>query len=180
VGHSAGAAIAVQMTQDGSIAPKKIVSINGALLPFPGVTAVAFPALAKLLFLNPFAAPFLAWRGSDPKAVARLIEGTGSKLDARGIDLYARLFRTERHVAAAVGMMANWDLVALKHDLPRLRVPLILVTADRDRAVPPSAADTVKAIVPKGKVIALRGAGHLAHEERPAEFEKIIREVASC
>ena len=179
-GHSAGAAIAIQMVQDGSIAPKNIISINGALLPFPGVAAVAFPALAKLLFLNPFAAPFLAWRGSDPKAVTRLIEGTGSKLDARGIDLYARLFRTERHVAAAVGMMANWDLVALKRDLPKLSVPLVLITADRDRAVPPRAANEVKALVPKAKIIPLKGLGHLAHEEAPAEFAKIIQKAASC
>ena len=47
-----------------------------------------------------------------------MIEGTGSVLDAEGLELYARLFRTRRHVAAAVGMMANWDLLALKRDLP--------------------------------------------------------------
>jgi magnesium chelatase accessory protein len=180
VGHSAGAAIAIQMVQDGSIVPKTIISLNGALMPFPGFAAIAFPMLAKVLFLNPFAAPFLAWRGSDPKAVVRLIEGTGSRLDAEGVDLYARLFRTERHVAAAVGMMANWDLLALKRELSKLSVPLVLVTADRDRAVPPSAANDVKALVPKAKIVALKGYGHLAHEEAPAEFAKLIQKAASC
>ncbi len=43
-GHSAGAAILVRMALDGAFAPRRIVSLNGALLPFPGVTGqVAAP-----------------------------------------------------------------------------------------------------------------------------------------
>jgi magnesium chelatase accessory protein len=178
VGHSAGAAIAVRMALDGSIAPETIVSINGALMPFPGLAAVAFPTLAKLLFLNPFAAPFLARRANDNGSIARLIRGTGSRLDPRGIDLYARLFRTERHMAATVGMMANWDLLALKRDLPKLRSPLVLVAADRDRAVAPHVAGDVRSIVPRARIVSVQGYGHLAHEEAPAIFDQIIRDAA--
>jgi magnesium chelatase accessory protein len=162
------------MAMDGSIEPRRIVSLNGALMPFSGAAAVAFPALARLLFLNPFAAPLLAWRGSDPKAVARLIKGTGSNLDATGLDLYARLFRTKRHVAAAVGMMANWDLVSLRRDISRLSVPLTLVAADGDRAVPPQDADKIAALVPRAKLVSVKGFGHLAHEEAPALVANII------
>lgn len=175
--HSAGAAIAIRMALDCTIAPKAIYSFNGALMPFPGIAAVAFPALAKLLFLNPFAAPFLARRVNDNDSVARLIRGTGSHLDARGIDLYARLFRTERHMAATVGMMANWDLLTLKRDLAKLRSPLILVTADRDRTVSPQVAKDAKALVPDARIVAIRGYGHLAHEEAPALFDAAIRDT---
>ena len=178
-GHSAGAAIAIRMALDGTISPRRIVSINGALMPFPGVAAFAFPALARLLFLNPLAAPLLAWRGSDPKAVARLIAGTGSHLDPEGLEFYARLFRTQRHVSAAVGMMAKWDLVSLKHDLPRLPVPLTLVAANKDRAVPPKDAERVAAIVPGSKVVSVKGFGHLAHEEAPALIANIIQQAAA-
>ncbi len=180
IGHSAGAAVAIRMALDGSIRPQRIVSLNGALMPFPGVAAMAFPALAKILFLNPFAAPFLAWRASDPKAVERLIAGTGSVLDAQGLELYARLFRTQRHVAAAVGMMANWDLQALKRDLPALAVPLTLVAADLDRAVPPRDADAIAGLVPKAQIIPVKNFGHLAHEEAPQLFADIIEEAAQC
>ena len=176
--HSAGAAIAVRMAIDGTITPDTIVSLNGALMPFPGLAAVAFPTLAKLLFLNPLAASFLARRARDNEAVARLIRGTGSRLDPRGIDLYARLFRTERHMAATVGMMANWDLLALKRDLPKLRVPLVLVAADRDRAVAPHVAGDVRSIVPGARIVPVQGYGHLAHEEAPVIFDQIIRDVA--
>ena len=178
-GHSAGAAIAVRMTIDGTIAPRRILSLNGALKPFGGFAAVAFPALARILFLNPVAAPFLAWRASDPRSVARLIEGTGSILDMEGLDYYARLLRTERHVGAAVGMMANWDLASLKRDLPCLKVPLILVAADKDLAVPPSDANDIAAIVPMSTVIAVKGFGHLAHEEAPDLIAGIIMQAAA-
>ena len=176
VGHSAGAAIAIRMTLDGAIAPHKILSLNGALRPFPGVAAVAFPALAKILFLNPFAAPLLAWRASSPRAVDRLISGTGSVLDAEGIELYSRLLRTERHVGAAAGMMANWDLAPLQRDLPALAPPLILVAADRDKAVPPRDARAVQKTLPSAKIIPFKDYGHLAHEEAPAGIAAIIRQ----
>jgi magnesium chelatase accessory protein len=178
VGHSAGAAIALRMALDGTIAPKAVVSLNGALLPFPGLGAIAFPALAKLLFLNPFAAPFLSRRAGAPGAVTRLIEGTGSRLDEAGLDFYARLFRTERHVAAAGGMMANWDLRPLKADLKRLAAKLTLVSAERDKAVPASVALEVAGLVPGAKLIELPGLGHLAHEENPATVARMIR--AAC
>lgn len=174
VGHSAGAAIAIRMTLDGAITPRRIVSLNGALMPFPGIAAAAFPALAKLLFLNPFAVPVLTWRASSPSAVAGLIEGTGSHLDALGLDLYGRLFATRRHVAAAVGMMANWDLLALKRELSRLSTPLTLIAADGDRAVPPRDAGAIATIVPGAKVLPVKGYGHLAHEEAPDLFAGLI------
>lgn len=180
VGHSAGAAIALRMALDGTIAPARIVSLNGALMPFPGAASFLFPAMARLLFLNPLAVPILAWRASDPAAVRRLIEGMGSRLDAEGLRLYARLFATRRHVAAAVGMMANWDLPALKRDLGRLEVPLTLVAAQGDRAVPARDAGAIAGLVRDGKVLSFAHYGHLAHEEAPELFADLIAAEAQA
>jgi magnesium chelatase accessory protein len=172
-GHSAGAAILLRMALDHAIAPERAIALNGALSPFPGVAALLFPALAKMLFLNPFAAPLLARRAADPAAVGSMIAGTGSTLDARGIDLYTRLLRTERHLEATLAMMANWDLRPLQRDLPRLSVPLTLVVAEGDRAVPPSAAEATRGVLPEAKIVRVEG-GHLAHEEHPAALAKVI------
>lgn len=174
VGHSAGAAVALRMTLDGAVAPRAVVSLNGALAPWPGLAAVIFPTLAKLTLLNPFVVPFLTHRAADPQAVRRLIRGTGSDLDARGLDLYRRLLRTERHVEATLSMMANWDLRPLQRDLPRLAVPLTLVAAERDRAVPPGIAREVGALVPGSTVVSVPGLGHLAHEEAPQTLADLI------
>jgi magnesium chelatase accessory protein len=174
IGHSAGAAILARMALDGAIAPKLIVSLNGAFLPFGGLAAMILSPLAKALTFNPFVPQFFAWRGSDPAAVRRLIAGTGSTLDADGERLYGKLVANSGHVAAALQMMANWDLRALVRDLPRLRCALLLVSASNDRAIPPDVARQVRDLVPQARLELVSGFGHLLHEEDPARIAEII------
>ncbi|MGH1551379.1 hypothetical protein ACRAWF_01845 [Streptomyces sp. L7] len=57
------------------------------------------------------------------------MKGTGSTIDATGERLYRRLVGSPGHVAAALEMMANWDLHPLGRDLPRLKTALLLVAA---------------------------------------------------
>jgi magnesium chelatase accessory protein len=178
VGHSAGAAIALRMRLQGRIGEGGVVAINGALKPFPGAAGHIFPAMAKLLFLNPLAIQTFTWRAGRPGAVSRLIEGTGSRIDASGLGYYARLFRTSGHVAGALGMMANWDLQPLVDDLPNLTGPVTLIAGENDRAVPPSVAREVAAIVHGADVVHVPGLGHLAHEEAPEQVAEIVRRVA--
>ena len=177
VGHSAGAAIAIRMALDGA-ARAPIVAINGALRPFAGMTAPLFQGLATLLLLNPLAAHLFAAQARDRSRVARLIEGTGSRIDDSGLEFYARLFRAPGHVAGTLGMMANWDLGSLQRDLRKLTAPLTLVVGTRDAAVPQSVADDVAASVPRAEIVKLVGLGHLAHEERPDLVADIILRVA--
>lgn len=178
VGHSAGAAILARMCIDKKIAPRTLISLNGALLPFPGMGGIVFPAMAKLLFLNSLMPRVFAWQARDPKAVERVITGTGSRLDSTGIAFYTRLFRSPRHVSAALAMMAQWDLDGLKRDLPRLATPLVLVTAEHDKAVSPDKAFKVRELVPSARVEYVRGLGHLAHEEDPRTIAEIIFKAA--
>jgi magnesium chelatase accessory protein len=180
VAHSAGAAVAIRMTLDAAISPRAIVAINGALKPFPGAAGTLFPALAKLLFVNPLVPSLVAWRAGDTRAIERLIKGTGSHLDAKAADFYARLIRTPAHVEGALGMMANWNLAPLVADLPRLSCPLTLIVGMGDTAVPPDVADGVKARLPSARIERLAGLGHLAHEERPDLVGQIILRVAGA
>jgi magnesium chelatase accessory protein len=179
VGHSAGAAIMLRMTLDGIIRPRALVSLNGALLPFGGAVSQFFSPLAKLLMLNPLVPRLFAWRASDRSAIERLIRNTGSTIDRRGLELYQRLVASPRHVAAALAMMANWDLVPLLRDLPKLQVPLLLVTGGNDRAISPDQAFRVQERLPTAKISYLRGLGHLAHEERPIEIADLIAQWAA-
>ena len=177
-GHSAGAAILARMTLGGAIAPGSITSLNGAFLPLQGVAAQVFSPLARVLVGLPGVPQLFAWQAGRPGTVDRLLEGTGSVLDAAGVAGYARLVADPGHVQAALGMMAQWDLAPLVRDLPRLDTRLLLVTGDRDRSVPPAQASAVSAMVPGARVVTLAGLGHLAHEERPAEAAALILEQA--
>jgi magnesium chelatase accessory protein len=174
VGHSAGAALLARMCLDQQIAPRLLISLNGALLPFGGIAGVVFSPLAKVLAANALAARLVARRGENAQRVADVLEGTGSKLDARGLELYRRLFASPGHVASALQMMAGWDLVPLRRRLPNLQVPLLLVAASDDRAVAPETSMTVRDCVPRARVTYVRNVGHLAHEERPAEIAELI------
>jgi magnesium chelatase accessory protein len=178
VGHSAGAAILLRMTLDAQLAPQAVVALNGALLPFTGVAGLLFLPLAKLLSFNPWIPRLLARRALDRNAVERLVEGTGSRLSARQVDLYVRLLGRAAHVQGALDMMANWDLRALARDLPRLTVPLTLVVAERDRTVPPAQADQLRALLPAARIVRLPGLGHLAHEEQAVQVAAVIEKAA--
>jgi magnesium chelatase accessory protein len=174
VGHSAGAAIALRMQLDGRLGSARLISLNGALQPFPGAAGHIFPAMAKLLFLNPLAIQLFALRAGRPGAIARLMESTGSKIDIAGLEDYRLLLRTTGHIAGALGMMANWNLQPLVADLSRLTSPLTLIAAENDRAVPPRVAKAVKAMVPASRLILLPALGHLAHEEAPGRIAEMV------
>jgi magnesium chelatase accessory protein len=175
VGHSAGAAILARMCLDGSIAPRLLVSLNGAFLPYGGPAANFFSPLAKMLVLNPFVPSFFAWQAGSRGAVERLIGNTGSTIEPEGVKLYGKLVRNPGHVAAALRMMANWDLEPLLKALPDLKPQLVLVAAESDRTIPPSVARRVKDVQPRAVIERIPGLGHLAHEEQPQLIADLIR-----
>lgn len=174
VGHSAGAAIAARLCLDGLLAPRMVVSLNGALVPLGGVAGRLFSPAAKLLAAVPLVPRVFSRRASDPAVLQRLLDGTGSRLDAQGVALYGRLVRNPGHAAGALGMMANWDLAALWRDLPRLNVPLVLVVGANDSTVPPAQAGQVLAAVKGATLTTLPALGHLAHEERADLVAQVI------
>lgn len=174
-GHSAGAAIALRMALDHGMPSRGVIGINAAIAPFPGMAAWLFPALARLLMLNPLVAPVVARRARRPGAVARLLAGTGSRIDAKGVAWYARLLGYQRHAGAALAMMAGWELGGLQRDLHRLTPHLTLIASDGDRAVPPRVSAEAAARLPRARLIRLPALGHLAHEEDPAALAALIR-----
>lgn len=168
LGHSAGAALMLQLALDGRLPGARLLGLNAALLPFDGWAGFLFPPLARLLALNPVVPWLAAWRAQDPAAVRRLIAATGSRLDEAGVAAYAALLRQPTHVAGVLAMMASWDLQGLQAALPRLQRPLHLLVADRDGTVPPAQAERLAARWPASVHLhRLHGLGHLAHEEAP-------------
>lgn len=174
-GHSAGAAVAVQASLDRVLAPKTIVGLNAALVPLPGVAGAVFSPMARTLVLNPLVPRMFAWTAAWPGLLERLLDGTGSTLDPRGRELYGRLVRHPGHVAAALAMMAGWDLATLARRLPELKTALHLVVGDRDRTLPPDLAWQAAGKVRGTRVTTLSGLGHLAHEEEPERVAAILR-----
>lgn len=179
VGHSAGAVIVCRMTLDGLLAPRAIVSINGAFLPLSGAAGLFFSPMARLISGTSFLPQLLARRGGNVASVARMIATTGSTIGSEGLGLYARLVRNPRHVAGALKMMGDWDLCRFEKDLPALTTPLALLVGDNDRTVPPQQALLVKRRVAAADLHRLASVGHLAHEEMPAVVSRQILKICA-
>lgn len=168
VGHSAGVAIALQWVR-GSDAKVPIVGFNPALTPFPGIAARLFPALAKLLFLNPFAPRLFASMVRAPGEIERFLHrATGSRIAPEGLRCYRKLLGNSRHCDGALAMMANWDLSALATALPAVENPVLLVHSRGDVAVPLASVEQAAALLSNGRLTVDESLGHLAHEEDPA------------
>jgi len=179
VGHSAGAAILARMALDRLLAPQVLICLNGALLPFSGLPGWLFAPLARLLARSDLIPCWVARRARDRAVIERLIENTGSHLDAEGVACYQLLAQRRSHVSGALQMMAQWDLQTLAHDLPRLQVPLVLFGAEGDRTIPVRQMARVKELLPDARLISLGSLGHLAHEEDPNLTAQLIVRTAA-
>lgn len=171
VGHSAGAAIGAWLSGAGRLRPELLVGLNGAWLPFGGPAAPWVAPATRWLAGSPMAARVFAGLASSPVVLDRLLAGTGSVIDAAGRRGYATLVSSPGHVAAALGMMARWDLRTLvpemAQDLPSAHTRLLLIVGSRDLTVPPSQSVELARCIPGAQLESLAGLGHLAHEERP-------------
>lgn len=173
IGHSAGGALALRIALDHPL--RGVVTINGALGKFRGMAGWLFPAMARLLSLNPLSAALFA-RTAGNGAARRLIRSTGSTLDDDGIALYQALISDRAHVDGTLAMMAQWQLDPLLRALPQAETPVLLITGAQDRTVPPEVSDQAAQALPCAERQDLPGLGHLAHEEAPARIAGLIRD----
>ena len=170
IGHSAGAAIALQMSLTRSV---PVICLNPALQNFDGVAGWLFPMLAKLLSINPLSAALFS-ASATPAKVRRLVEGTGSKLPPEGLTLYHRLATDREHVDSTLSMMAQWSLEGLLTRLADITAPVRVLLGADDKAVPPATTLRVCDRLPDCTIDTWAGLGHLVHEEAPERTARWI------
>jgi magnesium chelatase accessory protein len=179
IGHSAGAAIALTMADKNLSRPQAVVSLGGALLPFPGLAGKLFPAMARGLFINPFMPELFAMRARMPGQIPAFIgKSTGSRIDPQGMAHYERLLRTSGHIGGALALMAHWDLEPLEKALPGIDLPVLLAHGAKDATIPAATSRTAASRLPRAELRILSGLGHLAHEEQPGTHASLIVDFA--
>lgn len=174
--HSAGAALGLRILQaSGATVP--LVAVNPALAPFKGLAGILFPIAARVVALSPIMAKMIKRRMAGPGQVVSLLETTGSKISPEGLNLYAKLFRSDAHLDGTLLMMAQWKLDGLVADLPKIDIPCTFLVGENDKAVPPSSVRDSARKMPNADVISFARYGHLLHEEAPAEVADQLRAV---
>lgn len=174
VGHSAGAAIAVQMAVDTPKFCQKIVSINGAMVPLGGLPGLIFPPVARVSASLPLLTSLFSQRLRDPNAINRLLKNTGSRLSPESTKLYHALCNNPSHVNGALQMMASWQLEPLYRQLPTITTPVHLIAAENDAMIPKKDAYRLNGLFQHCELTLLPQLGHLAHEEEPKLVADII------
>jgi magnesium chelatase accessory protein len=174
IGHSAGMAIALQSAiSRGDSIP--LIGLNAAIKPFAGLAARMFPALAKLLVLNPLVPRLFAARARMPGETERFLRrATNSRIDGEGIRCYEILFGSSSHCAGALEMMAGWDLSQLETALGAVVNPVLFVHSSNDPAVGMAAIEDSHRRIPGARLEVVDGLGHLAHEESPGAITTLI------
>lgn len=180
VGHSAGAAVMLQMTLSGLIKPHGLLSVNGALAPLPSLARHVFPPLARLMAASPLLPQIAAARAARPAALGRLIASTGSQLSSDDVERYRRLLSQPGHVRGALDMMANWRLDELIAALPGLRTALWLAAGTADGTVPCGQSERLARSLTGARFVPLQSLGHLAHEEAPEIVCQLIEALAKA
>jgi len=173
VGHSAGAAVLLQLASAHEFKPQSIIGVNSALIPVNALGQMLLP-LSRALF-DTEALQLCAAAVLKSGAVARrLVRSTGSPLGADQEARYVALLADKRRVSAVLGMMTRWDLEALNATFPRLSVPLTLVHSQNEPWVPFRALLDATRSVPLRTVIDVTPAGHLIPDEKPQQLADII------
>jgi magnesium chelatase accessory protein len=182
VGHSAGAALMLQLWLDGALPQARgLLALNGALHPLQGLAGTLFPPLARLMAALPGLPRLASQAAARPRALQQLVASTGSQLGEAEIAHYRGLLQQPEHIAGALQMMAGWDLApllpALRQRLARQPIPLLLAAGERDRTVPAAQSQRAALELPGARFRLLPGLGHLAHEERPGTVAALLGEL---
>jgi pimeloyl-ACP methyl ester carboxylesterase len=94
------------------------------------------------------------------------------ELVQRVVTAMARSIRTPGYAYAAAAM-AETDHTSLLGDLS---VPVLVVVGERDEVTGVEESRAIAAAVPDARLEIIEGAGHLANQERPEEFNALVRD----
>ncbi|MBT8459108.1 MAG: alpha/beta fold hydrolase [Boseongicola sp.] len=173
IGHSAGAAIALQLAHH--LSPRGHFLINPALDPFVGVTGWAFPALARGLSVAPFSGDLLSGLFGKERRITELLEATGSVVTPEMKRRYLELAQNPQHIRGTLAMMAAWDVSRLRRRLHDFNSAIAVMIAEGDTTIKPAAMEAAASQM-KDATITKRAGGHLIHEEAP---EVIAEDIAA-
>jgi pimeloyl-ACP methyl ester carboxylesterase len=172
VGNSSGGTLALDLALDH---PERVAALV-LVAPWVYVQRPTFPRwvteLPQMERLSLFLARLLGGRGG----LLGLSYADASRITPERREL-ARLHMGVQHWDLAWGALLNRSLadpVTVAPRLPEVDVPVLLVTGDRDRLVPPEDTRRVAELVPGADLQVLPGCGHVPHEECPDAFGRLV------
>ena len=176
VGHSAGAAVLLQLVASREITPESLIGVNSALVPINALGQILQPATRAVFDLDPVRMLTAALLRSGTLARS-LLRSTGSVLDPVQEARYVALLADEARVGAVLRMMSRWDLAALQATFATAALPVTLVHSRNEPWVSFDALLDATRTLPMRSVIDMTPAGHLIPDEKPRQLADVILSV---
>ena len=172
-GHSAGAAVLLQLASSHEVSPRSIIGINSALVSINALGQFLLPISRALFETVPVIGALAALLRSG--VIAReLLHSTGTRLDPAQEARYVSMLTDERRVGAVLQMMSRWDLRALQETFSGLRIPVTLVHSTNEPWVSFDELMDASRLLPLRTVIDVTPAGHLIPDEKPERVAAAI------
>lgn len=173
VGASAGGTIALETVHR---APRRV---RGLALLAPAITGdVGPPASLRPLLRRAgrLLAPVIRRRAAD-LSLARVARGwfDPSRATEEDVAAYRAPFDVPGWEAALWATMTADEPPDVRHVLPRIEVPVLVVSGSHDRTVRPAWSRRVAGAVPRGRYVELPDVGHTPHEEAPERLLPVLR-----
>jgi pimeloyl-ACP methyl ester carboxylesterase len=113
----------------------------------------------------------------DVSGVVARVTQFGPDAPSRVVDHVVTL---AQRTASEVWTEALPDLMEmdLRHAVPRIRVPALVLVGEHDRVTPPAAAVELAAALPEGRLSLIEGAGHIPMLERPDAVNEALAAFA--
>lgn len=166
IGHSVGAAIALQLAHQAGHPRPQVVALAPAFTPLRGFAGAVFRPMAAALRLS-IAPDLLAARLATTARIDNMLRALGTGLDADGVERYRALVAQPGHVQGVLDMMSRWDVAPLYESLPRIDVRTLVLAGEGDRAIPLADIRAASQRLANAELDVIAGVGHLVHEERP-------------
>lgn len=160
VGHSHGGRVCMYLAGNGLLNPPKIILLDSAgLIPKKSLKqkfrAQSFKTIKKVLTL-----PVIRNHSQGLLNKARAYYGSADYNAAPPV------------LRKTLVNLVNTDL---RHLLPNIKAPTLLIWGDNDTATPLSDAKTIESLIPDAGLCVIKGTGHFSFCERPAEAIAIIK-----
>ena len=176
VGWSYGGYVTIDYVRhfgDAHVAGIVLVGSNAGLLP-PPTEPAAIERMKQAREASRNTTPDIETAIRNGHGFVRLMTAQPAPADMAEI-----MFATNQ-MMPAYARRAMADLQLQNNDmLPRLRVPVLLLTGDQDKSQPaPMLADIARQLK-TGRLELLAGAGHAAFIDKPTEFNQALRQFAA-